>query len=120
MIDLLNFRWYAEGTKDLPTCMQICFQALYDTINETAYEIQKEKGWDLVLPHLQQVVILFILSLYISLPIYVFFTIIIRIFVNLTFIVCTRLLYIIIFFLNLCIRIESMLACANKAQKSSN
>lgn len=47
--------WDAEGTQNLPECMKICFQTLYDTTNEIAYEIQKEKGWDSVLPHLQEV-----------------------------------------------------------------
>ncbi|CAL5410998.1 unnamed protein product [Camellia sinensis] len=36
--------------------MKICFQALYNTTNEVAYEIQEEKGWkNSVLPYLHKV-----------------------------------------------------------------
>lgn len=40
--------------------MKISFQALYDTTNEMAYEIQKEKGWnDSALAHLKKAVLNF-------------------------------------------------------------
>lgn len=37
--------------------MKLCFQVLQDTTNAVANEIQKEKGWDNVLPMLQQAVL---------------------------------------------------------------
>ncbi|KAJ4703292.1 Terpene synthase [Melia azedarach] len=49
-------RWDSREIENLPECMKICFQALYETANEMANEIQKEKGWNIkVLPHLRKV-----------------------------------------------------------------
>ena len=46
-------------TQQLPECMKICFLALYNTTNEIANEIQKEKGCgNPLLPHLKEVVLL--------------------------------------------------------------
>lgn len=42
----------------LPECMKICFQTLYDTTNDFAFDIQKEKGWNSALPHLQKAVLI--------------------------------------------------------------
>ncbi|XAR53728.1 Alpha-farnesene synthase [Bertholletia excelsa] len=47
-------RWDAKEIQHLPECMKICFEALYNTTNEVACEIQKEKGWNSVLPYLQK------------------------------------------------------------------
>ncbi|XP_044496257.1 alpha-farnesene synthase-like isoform X2 [Mangifera indica] len=48
-------RWDSKEIEHLPECMKISFQALYDTTNEMAYEIQKEKGWsDSALAHLKK------------------------------------------------------------------
>ncbi|KAK2644276.1 hypothetical protein Ddye_019471, partial [Dipteronia dyeriana] len=39
-------RWNSKGIDEhLPNGMKLSFQALYDTTNQIAYEIQKEKGW---------------------------------------------------------------------------
>ncbi|KAA8515446.1 hypothetical protein F0562_018943 [Nyssa sinensis] len=48
-------RWDSEEIQQLPECMKICFEALCRTANEVACEVEKEKGWNLVLPHLQKV-----------------------------------------------------------------
>ncbi|KAK3188179.1 hypothetical protein Dsin_027740 [Dipteronia sinensis] len=51
-------RWDSKETdENLPNCMKLCFQALYDTTNQIAYEIQKEKGWNRVLPDLKKVMV---------------------------------------------------------------
>ncbi|KAF5472879.1 hypothetical protein F2P56_009547 [Juglans regia] len=42
--------WDVSETKQLPECMQICFLALYNTTNDFVNEIQREKGWDQLLP----------------------------------------------------------------------
>ncbi|KAM3714985.1 hypothetical protein ACB098_01G376600 [Castanea mollissima] len=47
-------RWDVIETQQLPECMKICFLALYNTTNEIANEIQKEKGWNQLLPHLKK------------------------------------------------------------------
>ncbi|KAK4538973.1 hypothetical protein RGQ29_032093 [Quercus rubra] len=48
-------RWDVSETQQLPACMKTCFLALYNTTNEIANEIQKEKGaWNQVLPHLKK------------------------------------------------------------------
>ncbi|KAM7500894.1 hypothetical protein LguiA_025308 [Lonicera macranthoides] len=47
-------RWDTKEIEKLPDCMKICFQTLHEVTNEIAFEIQKEKGWNLVLPYLQQ------------------------------------------------------------------
>ncbi|CAK9142631.1 unnamed protein product [Ilex paraguariensis] len=47
-------RWDSEEIQQLPECMKICFQALYDTTNEIAFEIQRVKGGKSVLPHLRK------------------------------------------------------------------
>ncbi|CAI9087819.1 OLC1v1021994C1 [Oldenlandia corymbosa var. corymbosa] len=46
-------RWRYEEVRDLPECMQVCFSTLYNTTADIAVEIQKEKGWNSVLPHFQ-------------------------------------------------------------------
>ncbi|TXG47244.1 hypothetical protein EZV62_026538 [Acer yangbiense] len=49
-------RWDSmEIDENLPNCMKLCFQALYDTTNQIAYEIQNDKGWNQVLPDLKKV-----------------------------------------------------------------
>lgn len=53
----LNFRWDSKEIQQLPESMKLCFQVLQDTTNAVANEIQKEKGWDNVLPMLQQAVL---------------------------------------------------------------
>ncbi|KAK3207120.1 hypothetical protein Dsin_021166 [Dipteronia sinensis] len=47
--------WDSKEIQHLPEYMKIFFQALYDTINEMADEIQHEKGWNKVLPYLKKV-----------------------------------------------------------------
>lgn len=47
-------RWSPEEIKELPEGIQICFWTLINTTNEMAAEIQQEKGWTSVLPHLQK------------------------------------------------------------------
>lgn len=42
--------------KGLPECMQICFWTLYNTTMEISSQIEMERGWNSVLPHLQQAV----------------------------------------------------------------
>ncbi|KAF6167360.1 hypothetical protein GIB67_028907 [Kingdonia uniflora] len=44
-------RWDNKEMHNLPYYMKICFLALYNTINEMAYVILKEKGWD-ILPYM--------------------------------------------------------------------
>ncbi|KAM7525187.1 hypothetical protein LguiA_015089 [Lonicera macranthoides] len=51
-------RWDKDETQTLPECMKICFQTLYDTTNDFAFNIQKEKAWNTVLSHLQKVVLI--------------------------------------------------------------
>nr|UFQ06454.1 alpha-farnesene synthase [Zanthoxylum ailanthoides] len=48
-------RWDSRDIQHLPECMKRSFQALYETTNEVANEIQKEKGWNRILPHLRKV-----------------------------------------------------------------
>ncbi|CAB4276917.1 unnamed protein product [Prunus armeniaca] len=48
-------RWDVGETEQLPGCMKICFQVLYNTTCEIAQEIEEENGWNLVLPHLSKV-----------------------------------------------------------------
>ncbi|KAK9265402.1 hypothetical protein L1049_007423 [Liquidambar formosana] len=48
-------RWDSKEIQQLPECMKICFQTLYNTTNEVAYEIEKEQGWSKVLPLLKKV-----------------------------------------------------------------
>ncbi|XP_062011734.1 (E,E)-alpha-farnesene synthase-like isoform X1 [Rosa rugosa] len=48
-------RWDVRETEQLPECMKICFQVLYNTTCEIAYEIEEEKGRNQVLPHLRKV-----------------------------------------------------------------
>ncbi|CAK9163551.1 unnamed protein product [Ilex paraguariensis] len=51
---MTNTWWDSEEIQQLPECMKICFQALYDTTNEIAFEIQRVKGGKSVLPHLRK------------------------------------------------------------------
>ncbi|KAK0579317.1 hypothetical protein LWI29_024485 [Acer saccharum] len=48
-------RWDSNEIQHLPEYMKIFFQALYDTINEIANEIQHEKGWNQVFPYFKKV-----------------------------------------------------------------
>ncbi|GAV89772.1 Terpene_synth domain-containing protein/Terpene_synth_C domain-containing protein [Cephalotus follicularis] len=48
-------RWDAMETQRLPECMKNCFDALYDTTMNTAHDIEKEMGWNGVLPYLKKV-----------------------------------------------------------------
>ncbi|CAL5408557.1 unnamed protein product [Camellia sinensis] len=49
-------RWDDKEIQQLLECMKICFQALYNTTNEVAHSIQKEKGWkNSILPYLHKV-----------------------------------------------------------------
>ncbi|XP_021802377.1 (E,E)-alpha-farnesene synthase-like [Prunus avium] len=47
-------RWDVGVTEQLPECMKICFQVLYNTTCEFAHEIEEESGWNLALPHLSK------------------------------------------------------------------
>lgn len=49
-------RWDSRETEQLPECMKMCFQVLYNTTCEIAHEIEKENGWNQVLPQLTKVV----------------------------------------------------------------
>ncbi|KAI4331802.1 hypothetical protein L6164_016757 [Bauhinia variegata] len=51
-------KWDDNEVQQLPKYMRICFQALNDITNETAFEIEREKNLALalVLPHLKKVV----------------------------------------------------------------
>ncbi|KAK8475934.1 hypothetical protein V6N12_000047 [Hibiscus sabdariffa] len=40
-------RWDIKAMKQLPDYMKICFLALYNTVNEMAYDILKEQGHDI-------------------------------------------------------------------------
>ncbi|KAI3868716.1 hypothetical protein MKX03_025966 [Papaver bracteatum] len=44
-------RWDCKATVKLPQYMKICFLALYNTVNEMAFEIRSEQQFD-ILPHL--------------------------------------------------------------------
>ncbi|KAK4401822.1 Terpinolene synthase, chloroplastic [Sesamum angolense] len=46
-------RWDVEAIHQLPNYMQICYMALYNFINETAYEVLKQQG-RLIIPHLRK------------------------------------------------------------------
>ncbi|CAI9087718.1 OLC1v1021863C1 [Oldenlandia corymbosa var. corymbosa] len=47
-------RWTFEEAKNLPQCMQKSLWTLYDTTVEISAEIEVEKGWNSVMPHLQK------------------------------------------------------------------
>ncbi|KAK6268905.1 hypothetical protein QUC31_013065 [Theobroma cacao] len=42
-------RWDTQAMKQLPNYMKICFLALYNSVNEMAYDILKEHGYNVVL-----------------------------------------------------------------------
>lgn len=46
-------RWDANAMDKLPEYMKICFLALFNTTNDTAYNVMKEKGLDII-PHLKK------------------------------------------------------------------
>nr|ACC94157.1 alpha-farnesene synthase [Pyrus pyrifolia] len=48
-------RWDSRETEQLPECMKMCFQVLYNTTCEIAHEIEKDNGWNQVLPQLTKV-----------------------------------------------------------------
>ncbi|TYJ40380.1 hypothetical protein E1A91_A04G137200v1 [Gossypium mustelinum] len=41
IFNILNFRWDLCALKDHPKCMELCFLALYNSVNEMAYETLK-------------------------------------------------------------------------------
>ncbi|XP_038694655.1 probable terpene synthase 12 isoform X2 [Tripterygium wilfordii] len=41
-------RWDIDGVADLPDYMRLCFLALYNTINEMAYDTLKERGENII------------------------------------------------------------------------
>ncbi|PIN22184.1 Alpha-farnesene synthase [Handroanthus impetiginosus] len=47
-------RWDPREIQQLPEAIKRCFWTLYDTTNDIHLEIQKEKGWNSVLPHLKK------------------------------------------------------------------
>eukprot|EP00261_Vitis_vinifera_P017318 XP_010646945.1 PREDICTED: alpha-farnesene synthase [Vitis vinifera] len=59
-------RWDSKEIQQLPESMKLCFQVLQDTTNAVANEIQKEKGWDNVLPMVQQAWANFCKSLFVE------------------------------------------------------
>ncbi|XP_020551712.1 terpene synthase 10-like [Sesamum indicum] len=46
-------RWDVEAIDKLPNYMQICYLALYNLINETAYDVLKQQGL-VIIPHLRK------------------------------------------------------------------
>ncbi|KAJ8485842.1 hypothetical protein OPV22_018327 [Ensete ventricosum] len=46
-------RWDINAMDKLPEYMKICFLALFNTTNDTAYSVMKEKGLDII-PHLKK------------------------------------------------------------------
>ncbi|XP_059277248.1 alpha-farnesene synthase-like isoform X2 [Lycium ferocissimum] len=48
-------KWDPNEVQCLPECMQICFRALHDTMEEISVEIQQQKGGPSALPYLKQV-----------------------------------------------------------------
>ncbi|KAF7144461.1 hypothetical protein RHSIM_Rhsim04G0059800 [Rhododendron simsii] len=46
-------RWDIEAVETLPDYMKLCFLALYNTTNEMAYDILKQKGVNII-PHLKR------------------------------------------------------------------
>ncbi|CAL9072874.1 unnamed protein product [Musa acuminata var. zebrina] len=46
-------RWDVNTMDKLPEYMKICFLALFNTTNDTAYNVMKEKGLDII-PHLKK------------------------------------------------------------------
>ncbi|CAL9152026.1 unnamed protein product [Musa hybrid cultivar] len=46
-------RWDVNAMDKLPEYMRICFLALFNTTNDIAYNVQKEKGLDII-PHLKK------------------------------------------------------------------
>ncbi|XP_022716040.1 alpha-farnesene synthase-like [Durio zibethinus] len=47
--------WDSSKIQQLPECMKMCFQALYDITNEIAYDIQELNGWNVqALLHLRK------------------------------------------------------------------
>ncbi|GLT83141.1 hypothetical protein SLE2022_014500 [Rubroshorea leprosula] len=48
-------RWDPREIQQLPECMKICFQALYNVTNESACEIQEDKGLEQVVLLLKKV-----------------------------------------------------------------
>ncbi|CAL9050391.1 unnamed protein product [Musa banksii] len=48
-------RWDVNTMDKLPEYMKICFLALFNTTNDTAYNVMKEKGLDII-PHLKKAI----------------------------------------------------------------
>ena len=49
------FRWDIKAVQVLPDYMKLCFLALYNTVNEMAYDTLREQGQD-ILPYLTKAV----------------------------------------------------------------
>ncbi|KAM3285332.1 hypothetical protein P3S67_024131 [Capsicum chacoense] len=47
-------KWDPKEVQKLPTCIQICFRALHDTMEEISIEIQRQNDGPPTLPHLKQ------------------------------------------------------------------
>ncbi|CAN4083877.1 unnamed protein product [Withania somnifera] len=47
-------KWDPKEVQRLPECIQICFRALHDTVEEMSAEIQRKNGGPSALPHLKQ------------------------------------------------------------------
>ncbi|KAH0697221.1 hypothetical protein KY290_014663 [Solanum tuberosum] len=48
-------KWDPKEVQRLPECIQVCFKALHDTMEDISVEIQRQKGGHSPLPHLKQV-----------------------------------------------------------------
>ncbi|KAH0719613.1 hypothetical protein KY285_015644 [Solanum tuberosum] len=48
-------KWDPKEVQRLPECIQICFKALHDTMEDISVEIQRQKDGPSPLPHLKQV-----------------------------------------------------------------
>ncbi|KAK3003871.1 hypothetical protein RJ639_019211 [Escallonia herrerae] len=48
--------WDVHQMEQLPDCMKICFLALYNFVNEMAYDVMKEQG-PYIIPYLRKVVL---------------------------------------------------------------
>ncbi|KAK5837010.1 hypothetical protein PVK06_012816 [Gossypium arboreum] len=48
IFNILNFRWDLCALKDLPKCMELCFLALYNSVNEMAYETLRDLGENII------------------------------------------------------------------------
>nr|QSL78018.1 Terpene synthase like 1 chloroplastic [Nigella sativa] len=58
-------RWDCKAMDKLPYYTKICFLALYNTTNNMAYEVLKEKGWD-ILPYFTKAWVNFIKAMFVE------------------------------------------------------